>query len=141
MRKGSGPAVAMVLGLCCALALGAQQNTATNPPAVTPAVIKLEYPDSTSGLEHLTKDMMKAQKDGDAARADLLLRSLVLPQPREWYERVFGPTIAGNEEALYARAAAAVPVKMAEELHNAAELKPDGVEAQRFDRSCDDNAG
>jgi TonB family protein len=84
---------------------------------------------------------MKAQKDGDADRANLLLRSLILPQPMEWYVRVFGPTIAENEGALYQRASASVPKTMAEEFHKAAELKPDGVEAQRFDRSCNDNAG
>ena len=99
------------------------------------------YPDSTAGLEHLAKDIIKAQKSNNGAAADVLLRSLILPQPRAWYERVFGPIIANNEGALYERAAASVPPTLAREFLDAEQLNANSMEARRFDRSCDDNAG
>jgi hypothetical protein len=53
----------------------------STPPAPSPAAgtPKLDYPDSTSGLERLTKDIIKAQKENDGACVDALLYALVLP--------------------------------------------------------------
>jgi TonB family protein len=84
---------------------------------------------------------MKAQKNYDLAQADLLLKSLILPHPAQWYEEIFGPTMAKNEGALYERAGASVPTTVGKSLLNAAALKPDSMYVQRFDRTCDDNAG
>jgi TonB family protein len=120
--------------------LSAAQSPSTDPQAKA-AAPHLEYPDSTSGLEHLAKDIMKAQKSNDAARADQLLQSFILPQPREWYEQVFGPIIARNEGALYERASASVPPTLARQFLDAINLDANSIEARRFDRSCDDNAG
>jgi TonB family protein len=110
-------------------------------PQTTVTTSQLEYPDSTAGLEHLAKDIIKAQKTNDGARAEMLLRSLILPQPHAWYERVFGPIIAGNEGALYERASASVPPTLAREFLDAGQFNLNSMEVRRFDRSCDDNAG
>ena len=129
----------LVLVLLAKLPVAAQ-STPTNSQTVAPTA-QLDYPDTTSGLEHLAKDIMKAQKANDGARADVLLRSLILRQPREWYERVFGPVIAKNEGALYESAYASVPPTLARQFLDAANLNAYSMEARRFDRSCDDNAG
>ena len=49
--------------------------------------------------------------------------------------------MAKNEDALYERASASVPATVAKGLLDAAALKPDSMYAQRFHRTCDDNAG
>jgi hypothetical protein len=48
-----------------------------------------EYPDSTSGLEleHLAKDILKAQKESNRALADELLKNLVLSDYERWYPK------------------------------------------------------
>ena len=79
-----------VRGLLLILALGpgsvCSLHTRQNPaPRATASASpsQLDYPDSTSGLEHLIRDIMKApQKNYDLAQADLLLKSLILPHPQ-----------------------------------------------------------
>jgi hypothetical protein len=44
-----------------------------------------QYHESTSGLEKLTKDMIKAQKENNGTRAEELLASLVLLDYQNWY--------------------------------------------------------
>ncbi len=132
--------VLIVFLICFVPTLHGQEATLTAAPPVVQA-FQPNYPDTTSGLEHLAKDVMKAQKENDAVRAGQILASLILPQPRQWYERVFGVTIGGNDGALYERASASVPATLAKEFVRAAQLEPDSVVARRFDRNCDDNAG
>jgi len=131
--------------LCFAIPprLRSQAAQAPTPPAQSPAVgnPKLDYPDSTSGLEHLAKDIIQAQKENDGARADALLHSLLLPNPRAWYEMTFGPGIAKFEGALYESAAASIPATLAGDFLNAEKLNFSHLRAYRFDKSCDDDAG
>ena len=47
--------------------LHGQEATLTAAPPVVQA-FQPNYPDTTSGLEHLAKDVMKAQKENDAVR-------------------------------------------------------------------------
>jgi hypothetical protein len=72
------------------------QNT-----AVTPV-----YPDSTAGLEHLVKDILKAQKAGDGARAQQLVDSLLLPDYKNWYSAEFDEEVARTAIASYQASAA-----------------------------------
>lgn len=140
MRRPLAPLGVIVLALDLSLPVGAGQ-AAPSTPSVAAPIAQIDYPDSTSGLEHLANDILKAQKENDSARTDLLLNRLILPHPQEWYERVFGPIIANNEGGLYQRAAATVPAGLAKSFLDAAQLHPDSVQAQLYDRSCDDNAG
>lgn len=111
----------------------------TPPPATIPAAP--DYPDSTSGLEHLAKDIIKAQRENDGARAEALLRSLILPTPRLWYETTFGPTIARSEGMLYASATPNLPATLAGDFLNAQTQHFSHLEAHRYDKTCDDDAG
>ena len=95
----------------------------------TPATIKIEYPDSISGLQRLFKDMTKAQQTSAGARADALLRSLVLPSPREWYDDVFGFGVAAETEALYEKSAASVAPSIAHYLVDARSRQLEEVKA------------
>ncbi len=115
------------------------QAPATPPPA--PTLPKLDYPDSTAGLEHLVRDITKAQKENDGARADELLKSLILPNPRTWYEQVFGEDVAQSPLSLYEKSSAAIPASMAQFFLNAQAENMNHVQVVRFEKSCDDNAG
>ena len=114
----------------------------SNPPSTdVNAAVKLDYPDSPSGLERLVKDILKAQKSNDGTRADALLRSLVLSAPRTWYDDVFGSNIAAETEALYEKSAASLPPSIARYLLDAQTRQLDSVNVVRFEKSCDDNSG
>lgn len=136
------------LFVCALLSILPLSNSQEQPglgsaPAQTasPAVPNVNYPDSTSGLEHIVRDIMKAQKDNDGARADVLLKRFVLPNPREWYDQVFGGDVAEVPESLYEKSAASIPPSMAQFFVAAQTSGMTEVRAVRFDSSCDDNAG
>jgi TonB family protein len=120
------------------LPVHAQDTAATQ--SITPPT-KLDYPDSTGGLEKLAKDIMKAQKEGDSARADFLLQSMVLPDPVAWYSRVFGEYSARKDGAPYDAARKNVPAQLATFFLNAQHEHATEVVARRFEEKCDDNAG
>lgn len=126
----------------CAGALSAQSAPAVG--VTTPATAfeaKLDYPNSASGLEHLVRDILKAQKNNDGSRADALLKSLVLPDPRGWYDRVFGVDVGNEPVATYEKSAAAVAPSIARFFLDAEAQNLTEVSVVRFDKSCDDNAG
>ena len=121
--------------------------SAQSPPAVgapTPATAvqdKVNYPNSASGLERLVKDILKAQKSNDGAHADLLLKSLVLNDPRGWYDRIFSVDVGNEPVATYEKSSAAVAPSIARFLLNAEAQNLTEVSVVRFDKTCDDNAG
>ena len=134
----------LVLVIACLSALSSpSQEPARIPPTPPPATIAPapDYPDSTSGLEDLAKDIIKAQKENDGARAEALLRSLILPTPRVWYETTFGPVIAKSEGMLYASATPSLPATLAGDFLNAQNQHFSHLEAHRYDKTCDDDAG
>lgn len=131
----------LVLALAAALPAEDARTPVQPPPPPTAAVPTLDYPDSTSGLEHLVQDIIKAQKENDGARADVLLKSLVLPHSREWYDQVFGEAVAETPESLYEESSSSIPPSIAHFFLNAQSENINQVQVVRFDKSCDDNAG
>jgi TonB family protein len=130
--------IVCVLSSACAVWLRAQDPVA--PPPNAPA-LKLDYPDSTAGLENLVKDIIKAQKENAGDRADALLQTLVLPQPRAWYDMAFGTSVAEESKSLYEKSGASIPNSMAQFLLHAVGNGMNDVAVVRFDKSCDDNSG
>jgi hypothetical protein len=61
-----------------------------------PVVLPAEpiYPDSVQGLESLMTALVKALQDDDATEKSRLLMSLQLPDPRGWFQQVFGAQLA-----------------------------------------------
>ena len=118
------PPLLVLLALLCFAIPPSLMSQEAKAPGQSPVagVPKLDYPDSSSGLERLAKDIIKAQKENDGARADALVHSLLLPNPRAWYEMTFGPVIAKFEGALYESAAASIPATLAGDFLNAEEL-------------------
>jgi hypothetical protein len=135
--------LSLVILLIWAASLPAQeaypQVPSTPPPSST--LPTLDYPDSTSGLEHLVKDIIKAQKESDGARAESLLQTLILPNPRAWYDQVFGGDVGESPESSYEKSSASIPSAMAGFFLNAQAENMNQVQVVRFDKSCDDNAG
>jgi len=138
----SGRLVVLSLFLTVIPAIRAQSPPASPPTSPTGAPEpKLDYPDSPSGLEHLAKDIIKAQRTNDGARAAVLLKSLVLIEPRDWYDQVFGGDVAEESETLYEKSAASIAPTLANFFLNATAQDLAEVRVVRFDKSCDDNAG
>jgi len=113
----------------------AQSEASTASP--TPPAAKLDYPNSTSGLEHLAKDIIEAQKKDDGPRADLLLKSMVLPNPVEWYKATFEGTRVGE---YYSRVAPGIPRSLAKTFLDSQSQRYTRIEARRFENTCDDNS-
>lgn len=126
------------------LVTAAQSAPAGAPTPVETAAVatpKLDYPGSSSGLERLIKGIRKAQEPKEGARADSLLKCLVLRDAHKRYEQVFGENVGGEPEAQYEKSANAVPPTLARYLLNAAAQNRTEMSVVRFDKSCDDNAG
>ena len=119
----------------------AQQPPAVPAPAAAAPALQLDYPDNAGGLEHLAKDILKALKEGDTTRATALTRSMVLPNPSEWYESVFGEYTAKKEGAAYERDKNNIPDELLAFFSRTQESHQTDVSAVRFDKTCDDNAG
>jgi TonB family protein len=98
------------------------------------------YPDSTPGLEHLVKDIMKAQKENDAARAEALLQSLVLPNHALWYQENFDESVARLTVPAYSASANSLSAQLARFFLDMEADAPQRIEAVRFGKNCDDSA-
>jgi hypothetical protein len=99
-----------------------------------------EYPDSTSGLEHLAKDILKAQKENNRALTDELLKNLVLPDYELWYRESFIEEVVNVSLPQYRAGARLFPAQLASFF---LELQGDSlrrIQAVRFEKNCDDNA-
>jgi TonB family protein len=117
------------------------QAAAAGQASASPIPAKLDFPDSASGLEHLAKDILKAQKDGDSARASVLAQSMVLPDPAAWYLQNFGSDIANAEGAKYATDQGRLPSEILGFFFGALQAHNTEVTAAHFVETCDDNAG
>jgi TonB family protein len=109
----------------------------------TPALAsgELPYADKPAGLEKLAKDILEAEKDGDAARVDALVQSMVLPDPRAWYATIFGEWNANRLTDGYVKMAPTLPHNLATSFRDARDNKFTDAMAIRHDQTCDDNAG
>jgi len=132
---------ALLVGLALFRLASLESRAQTNPATAAPPPTKLDYPDNVHGLEHLAKDIMKAQKEGNESRALELAQSMVLPDPASWYLQTFGPPIATDEGAKYAANRKNLPAEILKFFFGAIQSQFTDVTAARFGDSCDDNAG
>ncbi len=119
------------------------QNAPTRVPLTPPPVPVLPkpaYPDSTSGLEHVAKDIVEAQLQNDGSRAEALLKTFVLPHAYDWYDHVFGREAADHAGDYYEKAAASIPPFLARTFLDSRQQNRSKIEAIRYEHSCDDNA-
>lgn len=132
-----------LVGLLTVSSLRGLASAQESFPAPSPALPNpnLNYPNSTSGLEHLAKDILKAQEKNDAVRASALLNSLVLPDFRNWYSKNFDGRAAANAEAAYESNLKTLPIQLAQVFIATHARNENRIEAVRFDKTCDDNAG
>lgn len=130
------------IALALTVSLAAQDPPAQAPPNPPPAstLSMLSYPDSTSGLERLAKDIVKAQSQNDGPRADALLQSFVLPNAYDWYARVFDREAAHNAGKYYQDSAATIPSSLSRIFLKASQEKLTHIQAVRYEHGCDDVA-
>ncbi len=133
--------IGLALSSITSLALNAQEAAPPQPPASPATPLRLKLPDTPGGLEHLAKEIIKAEKEGDTPRATALAQSMILPNPAAWYLQTFGPDIANDEGAKYAASQKNLPNEIARFFFGAIQNHFTDVGAARFGESCDDNAG
>lgn len=134
-------AVPLLFPFAAALSLSAQETPPAQPPVTATQPVHLDYPDSVRGLEHLAKDVMNAQKEGNQSHALELAQSMVLPDAPTWYLQTFGPKIANDEGGKYATDRKNIPAEILKFFFGAIQNHFTEVTAARFGESCDDNAG
>ena len=115
----------------------ARTQEAPQDPAKT---FNIDFPDSTSGLEKLARELFKSIQHEDSDRANALTQSLILQNPHSWYARVFGDLTAANEGADYIKSRAALPKQLQAAFAQNLKDHYSDVYAVRFENSCDDNA-
>src|SRR5690348_14065370 len=117
----------------------AQDPRAQEPAAAAPQVPTIAgYPDSTSGLEHLVKDIMKAQRQNDAGHAEELLKSLMMPNYALWYQDNFDESVARLTVPAYGANAPTLSAQLARFFLDVQGETPQ-IEAVRFGKNCDDS--
>ena len=124
-----------------ASATAQQSPAASDAPAPAPAAVPINsYPDSTSGLTKLMKDLLRAAKSNDAAAMHALLGSMVLPDREGWFLKVFGSDAAQmlKEHPL---SATAVERILSAFLNKLVRENFTEVVAYKHEESCDDNSG
>lgn len=115
-------------------------QSAVTPPAQARESATVHYPDSTSGLVRLAKDVLNAQENNDGGRAGSLLESLVLPNPAEWYAQNFEGAAAREAESMYEANVKSMPIRLAQFFVGVHARKQKEIVAVRFEKTCDDNA-
>jgi len=133
--------IGLALSSLTSLALYAQEVAPPQLAASPAAPLRMNLPDNPGGLEHLAKEIIKAEKDGDMARATALAQSMILPNPAAWYLQTFGPEIANDEGAKYAASQKNLANEIVRFFFGAIQNHFTDVGAARYGESCDDNAG
>jgi TonB family protein len=141
MRFSNLPAFLICLSSLVAAPTRAQETPAQTASTAPPLSIKLDYPDTPSGLEKLAKDIMKAQKESDTARASALIQSMLLPDPSAWYSQVFGEYSASQVGAAYKASQTNISAQLATYFLNAQQEHATDVVAKKFENKCDDSSG
>ena len=130
----------LLFGLGLGLSAVAQEKPAEQ--SASPPALQLNYPDHTGGLERLGKDIIKALKDGDTTHASALMHSLLLPDSKTWYAKIFGEVNAEALSEKYEEVSKDLPAHLEVLFAKFVDEHATSVSAKRFDASCnDDNAG
>jgi TonB family protein len=113
--------------------LGAQQANSTSIP---------NYPDTQGGLEHLAKDLIKAHESGNSSdEVQRLVQSLALPNPREWFSKVFGERAYEPLAQAYSTQQASLLQTVEAAVVTSAHDGFPEIRAKKYEKSCDDSAG
>ena len=112
----------------------------SSSPTTAPPVSIPSYPDSTKGLEHFVKDMLKFDTEGNQQEVELYEKSLALPDAEGWFRSVFGDELGENMTRVSAPKRAGALAQTANMLAAQVAARRTDIEAVRFDNSCNDRA-
>jgi len=106
-------------------------------PATAPPVA---YPEKGGGLEKELHDLQKARKTGDKTTAEAILRSLVLPDPDQWFTRTFGEDVGKQMAGQYIPTSHVLVQQLNGVMDRLEDMKFNDVDVRKFDRPCDEHA-
>lgn len=93
--------------------------------------------DSASGLRHVAEEAIKAASANDRAKLLEIADAMVLPNPEEWFGRVFGDRVARDVGSQYRSQMAQIPNALAQDFTALVQQKLTSVEVTRLTDSCD----
>jgi TonB family protein len=140
MRLSSGISIAISACVLSVLLLVAMPCNLVAQQASFSSIAN--YPDTQDGLEHFAKDLLKAHKPGNQSdEVQRLVQSLALPNPREWFSKVFGEHAYELLAQAYSRNQTALLREVDAAVVTAARDGYREIWAKKYEKSCDDSAG
>jgi len=98
------------------------------------------YPNTPQGLKKLMSAMMKLVEDGDTQTLATYSKSLVLPNPGDWFNAVFGKDLGPRYLAASERQRTGIAPTAVRAFRALLDDKKTTIETHKFVDSCDDNA-
>jgi TonB family protein len=129
--------------LVAPFALPAFGQTGTPPSAATAAssnVVVSSYSDTAEGLQKFMREMMKFVKEGDSQQFAAYSKSLLLPNPDEWFNAVFGKDLGPRYTFASEKQRAEIAASAAGTLTSLLNDNKTTIEAHKFENSCDEKA-
>lgn len=110
------------------------------PPSPSAAPLIPSYPDTAKGLESLMKDMLKLSKGKDHDEMARYAKSLVLPDPVNWFKSVFGDELGVQFASATERARAEIEASALDTLSAYIHEKQSNIKVYRFVDPCNEEA-
>ncbi len=123
----------VVVSLCVPAGVRPQSIPQPVAPQANAPKSPIAYPETQAGLKQLAADIIKAQKENNAARAQELLDNFVLPNFREWYAQNFSDVAVARAVPAYAAGAPRLPAQLAGAFLVAYQEGFRSIEAVRYD--------
>lgn len=123
-----------------ALLLSALFLSPATPRSAAQQVLQPKYEDSTAGLKHAVEDMLVAAGNRDQTHLTAITKGFLLPDPRQWFSRVFGAPQGEIYTQAYEKLTPNMPEELARDLSDFALNKFTSVDITRFTESCDGRA-
>src|SRR4029077_20403385 len=121
-----------------ALAQDAGQPPTSNSPqnsARTP--VTNAYPDTIDGLRELLQRLVAAIQTGDTQETSRITQSLVVPDHRAWFARIFGTTAGGSVAELYTESLTGPAPSVSESLRGVVQEGKTNILVKRFEPTDD----
>jgi Gram-negative bacterial TonB protein C-terminal len=123
--------------LCSTLRADRRKEGVASLPQQGPTTAQVpSYPDTPQGLEKLMKEMIKLEKAGKRDTLDVYSKSLVLPDPDNWFKSVFGDKLGAPLAVLSGHAQAQIPTIVPDLMAQVVRERLLTVEAVRFGDEC-----
>ena len=139
-RRNASVGISLLIALLCStvghLQARARKQDASRSLQGAPTAPLPIYPNSPQGLEKLTKEMIKLEKEGQKDALSVYSKSLALPETENWFRSVFGDKLGPPLAVLSERARSQIETGVSDVIAQVVKEKLLNVEVVRFGDEC-----